>query len=171
MRSTTKISLGLLAAWAAGDLEELLTLRATSREVLARMPQTVPIPEEWRRDGMPQRHVTAAVAGMGAVMATATALGVRSQGRSAVFRGAFLGHGVHGFGHVASALVLRRYTSGLLTAPTVVIPYWLWGRRRLAAEGIRDDDRAATVVALAGIPVLMGVHALVHLLQRGRRAG
>jgi Protein of unknown function with HXXEE motif len=171
MRTTTKLSLGLFAAWALHDLEELATTRATSREILARVPSAVPLPAEWRRDGFSQRHVTVAIGVMGAVMATAAGLGVRSGGRSAYFRGTLLGFGLHGVGHIASSVALGRYTSGVATAPTVVIPYWLWARRRLAAEGIRDDDRPATVVALSGVPTLLVVHALVHVLLRRRRRG
>ena len=75
------------------------------------------------------------------------------------FRGALLGFGVHGFTHIAMALAARRYVTGVATAPTVVIPFWLWARRELARAGVRDDDRAAVLAALAFLPLVPGAHA------------
>lgn len=169
MRPTTRIAAGLLAAWAVHDLEELLTMRRTARELLPRLPRWVPIPHELRRDGLEQRHINLAVALMGLAMATASAAGVRSGGRSPLFRGALLGFGVHGFTHIAMALAARRYVTGVATAPTVVIPFWLWARRELAWAGVRDDDRAAVLAALAFLPLVPGAHAAAHRLLRGRR--
>ena len=63
-----------------------------------------------------------------------------------------LGFGVHGFTHIAMALAARRYVTGVATAPTVVIPFWLWARRELARAGVRDDDRAAVLAAIAAQP-------------------
>jgi len=42
-------------------------------------------------------------------------------------------------------------------------------RRELARAGIRDDDRAAVLAALAFLPVVPGVHAAAHRLLRRRR--
>jgi hypothetical protein len=47
-----------------------------------------------------------------------------------------------------------------------VIPFWLWARRELARQGITDDDRAATAVALAFLPLLPAIHVLAHRLLR-----
>jgi hypothetical protein len=102
---------------------------------------------------------------MGLVMGTAAALGVRSEARSPVFRGVLLGFGLHGFGHLAMAAAARQYVSGLVTAPTMVIPFWLWARRELAKEGIADVDRTTIAVAAAGIPLLLGTHALMYKLE------
>jgi len=160
----TKVALGLFATWAVSDVEELWTMRRSSREMLPRIPKVVPIPPKLRQEGVSQRHVTAGIATMGVLMGSAAALGVRSQGRSAIFRGVLLGFGLHGFGHLGMTLAARRYVTGALTAPTMVIPYWLWARRELAKEGISDADRAATAVAIAGMPLLMGVHVLMYKL-------
>lgn len=162
MKRTTKVSVGLFAAWAISDLEEVWTMSRTSKAVLSRLPRAVPVPDSLRRDGISQRHFLAAFGAMGLVMGTAATLGVRSGGRSPVFRGALLGFGVHGFGHLASAAALRRYTSGSVTAPTMVIPFWLWARRELAKEGITDLDRTTAAIAAAGPPLLLAIHALVY---------
>ena len=63
---------------------------------------------------------------------------------------------------------MRGYTTGLVTSPTVVIPFWLWARRRLATSGVPvDRSAAASVVVLP--PLLPGVHALTHRLTRRPR--
>jgi hypothetical protein len=171
MKRTTKVSLGLFATWAISDLEELWTMSPTSREVLGRVPMALPVPEGLRREGISQRHCAVAIGVMGLLMGTAAVAGARSGGRSLVFRGTLLGFGLHGFGHVAATMATRRYTSGVLTAPTMVIPFWLWARRELAKEGIRDVDVRAVAVAAAGVPLTMAVHALVYgLLKRPRSA-
>lgn len=166
MKPTTKVALGLFAAWAVHDLEEVLTMSRTSRELFARLPKALPIPGHLRREGVSQRHVNVAVTLMGLVMAAASAAGVASGCRSRVFRGALLGFGMHGFSHIAMSLAARRYVTGVATAPTVVIPFWLWARRELAKEGIADDDREAVAAALAFLPTVPGVHLLAHRLLR-----
>jgi hypothetical protein len=82
MQRTTTVSLGLFAAWACHDLEELFTMRETSRVVAARMPDWVPIPDDVRRDGLSQQHVNLGISLMGAYLAGVSAVGVRSRGRS-----------------------------------------------------------------------------------------
>src|ERR687898_3519143 len=90
MQRTTTVSLGLFAAWACHDLEELFTMRETSRVVAARMPDWVPIPDDVRRDGLSQQHVNLGISLMGAYLAGVSAVGVRSQGRSRLSRSALL---------------------------------------------------------------------------------
>ncbi len=166
MKRATKVSLGLFATWAISDIEELLTTSRNSRDVLGKLPKAVPVPGVLRREGISQRHVVTGVAMMGLVMGTATALGVRSGARSPVFRGVLLGFGLHGFGHLAMAAAARQYVSGLATAPTMVIPFWLWARRELAKEGITDVDRTTVAIAMAGASLLVSIHALTYMLLK-----
>jgi Protein of unknown function with HXXEE motif len=166
MKRTTRVSLGLFTTWALSDLEELWTMSRNSRDVMRKVPKAVPVPEVLRREGISQRHVAMVIGMMGLVMGAAAALGVRSQGRSPVFRGVLLGFGLHGFGHLATTAVTRQYTSGVATAPTMVIPFWLWARRELAKEGITDVDRTAIAVALAGVPLAMAVQVLMYKLLK-----
>jgi hypothetical protein len=170
MQRTTTISLGLFAAWACHDLEELLTVRETSRAVAARVPDWVPIPDDVRQDGLSRLHVNLAISLMGAYVAGASAVGVRSRGRSRLFRGALLAFGLHGFGHIGLTAALRQYTTGVATSPTIVIPYWLWARRALAREGLSDRDGTAPWAA-ASILLIPTVHVVTRLLLgRKRRA-
>jgi hypothetical protein len=160
---TTTISLGLFAAWACHDLEELFTLRETSRAVAARMPDWVPLPDDVRQDGLSQQHLNLGISLMGAYFAAVSVLGVRSRGRSRLFRGALLAFGLHGFGHIAVTAALRQYTSGGATSPTIVIPYWLWARRALAREGLSDRDGTAPWAA-ASFLLIPTVHVVTRLL-------
>jgi Protein of unknown function with HXXEE motif len=143
MERTRTIGLGLFAAWACHDLEELFTMRETSRVVASRMPSWVPIPDDVRHHGLAQQHVQLAIALMGTYVAAVSAVGVRSRGRSHLFRGGLLAFGLHGFGHIGVTAAVRQYSSGVATSPTIVIPYWLWARRALAREGLSDGDGTA----------------------------
>ncbi|ORV08573.1 HXXEE domain-containing protein [Mycobacterium celatum] len=51
-----------------------------------------------------------------------------------------LGFGVHGVGHLALTAANRGYTPGVVTAPTVVIPFSLWACQSLARAGVRRHD-------------------------------
>jgi hypothetical protein len=64
---------------------------------------------------------------------------------------------------------LRRYTTGVATSPTIVIPYWLWARRALAREGLSDREGTArwAVAALLLLPV---VHVATRLLLKALEA-
>jgi Protein of unknown function with HXXEE motif len=115
MQRTTTISLGLFASWACHDLEELFTMRETSRAVAARMPDWVAIPDDVRQDGLSQQHVNLGISLMGVYVAGVSAVGVRSRGRSRLFRGGLLAFGLHGFGHIGVSAALRQYTTGVAT--------------------------------------------------------
>ncbi|MBI4941822.1 MAG: HXXEE domain-containing protein [Actinobacteria bacterium] len=166
-RATRALTWGLFAAWLVHDLEEVATMRADSRRVLARVPAAVPLPDGWREGGLPQRHVNVAVALMGTVVAAASVHGHRTGGRSGPYQSALLAFGVHGFGHVALSLAARRYTTGVVTSPTVVIPFWLWARHRLRAEGVPATASPRAVAAT--VPLLWTTHALAYLLTRRAR--
>jgi hypothetical protein len=86
--------------WACHDLEELVTMRETSRMVAARMHDWAPIPDDVRRGGLSQRHLNLAISLMVSYVAAASAAGVRSRGQSRLIRGVLLASGLHVFGHV-----------------------------------------------------------------------
>ncbi len=162
MKTTTAASLGLFAAWALHDVEELATMSHTSGGTLSRMPAWVPIGSDLRTQGVSQTHVNVSIAIMGAVVATAALAGARTGGRSPWFRGALQGFGLHGCSHLGASAVTRGYTTGVATSPAIVIPYWLWARRALRRHGIRDIDARSTAVALLTVPVMFTVHALTR---------
>lgn len=171
MNDLTRTCVGLCAAWAVHDAEELLTMSRNSADVLRRVPGWAPVPEDVRAHGVSQAHVGLSLAIMAALVGIASREGVRTAGRSAVFRGALLAFGAHGFAHIAGSGVMRGYTTGVVTAPTVVIPYWLCARHVLRRHGIRDNDAKATTVALMALPLLCGVHAVTRAILGERSLG
>lgn len=168
MRRTTLVSLGLFAAWAVHDTEELLTAVDASREQAARMPSWLPVPQDIREHGFTQEHFRTGLVLMAGLIASAAADGVRSEGRGWWFQTVLAGFGLHGIGHLVGSAAMRRYTYGVATAPVVVIPYWLWARHELRRSGVRLRRVEAPAAAL--IPaVILGTHAATRLLLRARR--
>lgn len=163
MKDTTAIGLGLFGAWAVHNIEELFTMATTSRRVLTRSPRWLPISPRLQVRGISRAQVNLTVAMMAPVVAAASWSGVRSEGRSVLFRGAVLAFGAHGLAHLGNAAVAQGYTTGLLTTPTVVLPYWwlAWrgGRRKaLLPDGHSAHSALVAGVALAGLPLLGLMH-------------
>jgi len=152
MDDLDRICVGLVLAWTVHDLEELATMPRGSRRALDRLPQWVSLPEGLRQRGLSRREVALAIGSVGAVMAGATLAGLRTRGRSPLFRGAVLAFGLHGMGHLAASLGARGYTTGVATVPVVVLPYWLHARRVLDRHGLSEGDGPAVAVALVGVP-------------------
>ncbi len=139
MKCTTKVGLGLFAAWAIHDFEELCTMSENSKQIYGKLPKKAPIPQGLRRAGMSQKHVRIGTGFMALVMGTAAVLGVRSEGRA-----------------------IRQYTSGLATAPTIVIPFWLWARKELAKEDLSDLNWTTALIALSLLSLLPAVHGVLY---------
>ncbi|WP_336631161.1 MULTISPECIES: HXXEE domain-containing protein [unclassified Microbacterium] len=168
MRILTRACLGLFVAWAVHDAEELVTMSHTSRAVLSRLPRRVPVPADLRASGVSQTHVNLAIAIMGAIMAAVAAAGAATGGRSPWFRGALWAFGAHGFTHLAASVVRCAYTPGVVTAPVVVIPFWLWARRVLRDHGRLEQDAGSIVVAISAAPAMFAVHALTRAVLGSR---
>jgi Protein of unknown function with HXXEE motif len=170
MTKTTAISLGLFAAWAAHDAEEWLTFSGQSAEMMKRAPSWVPLPEDLRRTGITQAHFETSLMVMAGLMAAAAVAGARTGGRSRLFQWTLDAYGLHGIGHIASAVLLRRYTSGSATSPLVVIPFWLWARRALAAEGVPlREVKPLSVLPL--VPILWVALAIGYVATRDPEIG
>jgi uncharacterized protein with HXXEE motif len=122
---------GLLAAWAVHDAEELVTMPGWADRARLRLERTVPRVPARVRDGLAvsRPHATVAIGLVGAVVTAASARGARPDGPDPLYQAALAGFGWHAVPHVASAVVTRGYTPGVLTAPTVIVPSALWARR------------------------------------------
>jgi hypothetical protein len=46
------------------------------------------------------------------------------------------------------SLLARGYTSGVATAPTVVIPFWLWATRALQQAGVPNRRSLPAAIAV-----------------------
>lgn len=71
---------------------------------------------------------------------------------------------VHAFMHMGQALVLRRYTPGVLTSIAIVLPYSVYAYHRLLADGVLTWKLAAL-----GVPV--GFICAAPLLLLGHWVG
>lgn len=142
-------------------------MSATSRILVLRLPGWLPVPASIRRRGVTVRYVATSVAGVGFVVAAAARRGSRTRGRSALYQNALLGFGLHGLGHVGMSLVARGYTSGVATAPTVVVPFWLWATRALRQAGVPDRRRLPAAIALVA-GSLAGAHLVAYVITRNR---
>ncbi|TFV63690.1 HXXEE domain-containing protein [Geodermatophilus sp. DF01-2] len=127
------VTWGLFAAWALHDAEELCTMAGWADRARPRLEQNLPwVPAAvWDRMSVSQEHATAAIGVMACVIGTAAARGAHTNGRSPLYQATLAGFGLHAVPHLASAVVTRGYTPGVLTAPTVVAPFALWAWRRL----------------------------------------
>ena len=80
------------------------------------------------------------------------------------------GFGWHAVPHVASAVVTRGYTPGVLTAPTVVVPFALWARSRLRRAGVPVAP-TARAAALFGPLVVVGAHVAASVCSGSPTGG
>ncbi|MBZ4318278.1 HXXEE domain-containing protein [Streptomyces huiliensis] len=165
------VTLGLLAAWAVHDAEELATMNRFVRTrvpaLRARHPR---VPERaWRAvESMGGREFPVAVAAVAVFIGAAAAEGHRTNGRSAFYQTALDGFGLHGLVHLAQAAATRGYTPGAVTTPLVVLPFTVWARGRLRRAGVlrpASPRRAAAGLAVAGAAAF-GSHALARRVLR-----
>ncbi|WP_030195788.1 HXXEE domain-containing protein [Streptomyces sp. NRRL S-87] len=159
----------MFAAWAANDIEELLTMAPWSRTAGPRLRARFPrVPERvWARMELTQPQVNAAVGLMAGLIAAAAADGARTGGRSPFFRTVLTGFGLHGAVHMAQSAAYRGYTPGVATSPTVVVPYSIWALNRLRRAGLPP---ASPVLSAALLPLAAGAaQALGGRLARRRR--
>src|SRR5690242_9568327 len=109
MKRSTVATAGLFFAWLGHDAEEFFTMQETSRKSMAGLTVSLPVPAEWRENGLPQRHLAVGMSTMGLLVAAASADGYRTGGRSAFYQNVLFGFGLHGIGHVGLAVALRGY--------------------------------------------------------------
>src|SRR5512132_2602265 len=158
---------GLFVAWMAHDLEELATMSDTSRTLLTRLPDWMPVPASARQHGLTTRHLATAIPAVGLLVAAASVCGYRTKGRSAFYQNTLLGFGLHGLGHLGVSLLTGGYASGVATAPTVVVPFWLWATRALQQAGVPNRRSLPAAIALVA-GSLAGAHLAAYLLTKNQ---
>ncbi|MFJ8810185.1 HXXEE domain-containing protein [Streptomyces sp. NPDC102490] len=169
------VTLGLLAAWALHDLEELATVPGWWRRNLPALRERYPaVPEAvWRRAGaVDGREFAVAVGAMAAVVASASVAGALTGGRSAAYQTALGAFGLHGLVHLAQAGLVRGYTPGSATSPLIVVPFTLWARRRLRRAGVLRATRPrdlAVGLGLAGAATVAAHGVARRLTSDSRR--
>lgn len=139
--------LALGIAWALHDIEEGVAFPGTAR----RLAEATGV-EGLRIDS---RGSWIAVGAMGALVAFACIRGVRTRGRSPLYRAVVAGLEAHVWSHLAASVVLRGYSAGVVTALPVMLPGALLARRDLRAGGVplraADYARGAGVLVPAAI--------------------
>ncbi len=161
------LSLGL--SFLANDGEELITMERTLPATLDRLPRWWPVPRSIVRT-FDATHVRVGISVIGVVCGAAVVNGIASRGRGALFQDVQLFFGAHGFIHLAASALTQGYTSGVLTAPTVVIPQWWWATRQLRRASVPRSTRLGRAAAL-GLGSLACAHALGACCSyRGRAA-
>jgi hypothetical protein len=158
---------GLFAAWLAHDLEELATMSGNSRALVRRLPDWVPLPASVQQRGLTQRYLATGVSAVGLVVAAASVCGYHTRGRSAFYQNTVLAFGLHGLGHIGISLLARGYTSGVATAPTVVVPFWLWATQALQQAGVGDRRSLPAAIALFAGSVAGG-HLVAYLVTNNQ---
>ncbi|GGU45463.1 membrane protein [Streptomyces albospinus] len=165
------VTLGLFAAWALHDAEEVAFGPRWVRENVPALRKRFPrVPERvWQAmEGVTEREFAAAVGVMAVIVAAAAVRGHRTGGRSAFFQSTLDGFGLHGLMHLAQAAATRGYTPGSATSPVLVIPFTLWARGRLRRAGrLRPTTVASAVrgVAAAGAATVVS-HGVARRLVR-----
>jgi hypothetical protein len=181
-------------AFALHDLEEVLTAgrwQATAEDVVRRRFGTVP-PGLRRLLDVSPRQMTIAVGVVGVGVGAASAVALADLRRAArtgpvepaaglgaqrLFRAVLMAYSAHGLTHLASSVLLRAYTPGVVTVPLVIAPYSVWAWRTLLHAGVPLKPRevlqdllfgAPMAVAFVGGGQLIGRTVDLALRQAGR---
>lgn len=168
------VTLGLLAAWAVHDAEEIALMPRFLRKTILAVYEPEADAPEWVRRAVASvdgRDFAAAVGVMGVVVAAASADGLRTGGRSAFYQATLIGFGLHGVTHLVPSVAFRGYSPGVVTAPLVVIPFSLWAHGRLRRAGVARPVRARdAVLGLAGAAAAtVASHVVARRLVRSVR--
>jgi len=141
----------LFWAWLVHDLEEVVTMPATARRL-----------------GPEVTHAQAGVAigAMGVLVAVAARRGERTGGRDGLYQAVTAGLQAHVLTHVATSAFLRGYSTGVVTAVTVLLPQTISARRRERAVGVL---RPGPVPYLRGVAVLVPTTVACQALGRWTR--
>jgi hypothetical protein len=153
---------GLLVTWMVHDLEELVTMSDTSRTLVQQLPDWIPVPGSIREQGLTTRYLATGIATIGLIVAAAAVRGYRTQGRSAFYQNTMLAFGLHELGHLAASLLTRGYTSGVATAPLVLL-FWLWATRALDEARVPNRRSLPAAIALLAGSLAVG-HSTAYLL-------
>lgn len=169
-RLPRKATWGLLVAWAVHDAEELVTMAGWGRRARPRLERRLPwVPVGvWERLSVSREHAATAIGLMGCLIGAAAARGARTDGRSPFFQTVLLGFGVHAVPHLTSAALVKGYTPGVVTAPTIVAPFswWAWRRLREANVPIAPTSPANLVLLPLSIAA---AHTGAAILVRARK--
>ncbi len=142
------VPLSLAASFLANDGEELLTYVSTVQETLDTLPSEASIPD-WVRK-LDQRHINVGITMMGGLTAAAVANGIRTRGKGWLYQDWQWAFGLHGFAHILMSIAARRYISGLVSSPLVVVPQLVYAIRTLRKAEVPQTANPVRAIAVGG---------------------
>lgn len=113
------------------DLEEMITMETVVRETRESMP---PFLRDLAEIKTPQLVLGVAIEFV--LITLSSFLASRSERKMHLFTLLLAAFYVHAFGHLAQTVLQRRYTSGVITAFLVVLPFSRYAYRRLSQASI-----------------------------------
>jgi len=131
-------------AFAAHDLEEVLTAARWSENAAARLTRRHPRLGRALAAALPisTKEMAIAVGVVAAGVGGVTAASLRNlDGDLRLFQAALAAFSAHSLGHVGASVVFRGHTPGIATVPTVIVPYSLWAWRRPPCRHLHDANR------------------------------
>jgi Protein of unknown function with HXXEE motif len=146
------------------DFEEIFTMETVVRETRESIP---PFLRDLVEIKTPQLVLGVAIEFM--LITLSSFLASRAQRQMHLFTLLLAAFYVHAFGHLAQTLLLRRYTSGVITALLVVLPFSRYVSRRLSqAEIISQSDwnQSKLTGSLILGPFLIGLRQLGKIIFR-----
>ncbi|MCI3919742.1 HXXEE domain-containing protein [Kineococcus esterisolvens] len=162
----------LFLTWLVHDLEEALTMAATSRRLATRLRGS-PSPTARRaaeRVEVSTVEAATAIALMGVLVAFATERGRRSAGGDPLYQYVLAGLQGHVLTHLAASCWLGGYSTGVLTAVTVLLPHTRRARQSLRSTGTLIEGPVPYVRgALLLLPATFACQGLARALQRRSR--
>lgn len=148
----------LFAAWVIHDIEEAFAFPASCDQLVD-------------RTGVKQLRITPqqswiAVILMGILVTVACGRGVRSTGKSAMYRAFVAGLEAHVVTHLGASVAQRGYTAGVATAVPIMLPGALMARRDLKRAGceLRFRDTVNGVTLL--LPAAVECQVAARLIRR-----
>ncbi len=146
------------------DFEEILTMERVVRETRESMP---PFLRDLAEIKTPQLVLGVAIEFV--LITLSSFLASRPQRQMNLFTLLLAAFYVHAFGHLAQTLILRRYTSGVITAFLVVLPFSRYVSRRLSkAEIVSQSDwnQSKLTGSLILGPFLIGLRQIGKIIFR-----
>lgn len=150
--------IALFAAWFIHDIEEAFAFPATSDRLVD-------------RTGIKQLRITPhqswmAVALMGTLVAAACGRGVRTSGKSKMYRAVAAGLEAHVASHLIASIAQRGYTAGVASALPVMLPGALVARHELYRDGVSLQFRDTVNGVALLLPAALVCHVVARLVRR-----
>ena len=144
------------------DLEEIFTMERFTRENRERFPKFLR-----NIAAINTTQFTIAVGVLFAITLLASYLATGQQRQVDIFITALALFLVHVFWHIATPIIFRKYTPGLITALLIVMPYSLYAFHRLFGANWIGSDSLSTAILIGVLlfgPLILAVRQIGKLV-------